>query len=362
SPLSSLPSPLFAVRTPTAIVTDLGTEFGVEVDENGNTTSHVFQGLVQVKILPSPASGRGAGGEGGVVQLAAGESVRASRVHAGTHHNSATGGIGSASGTLRFTHPTTTPKFVRRMIEPPKQLDLLDIVAGGDGLGVRRERGIDPATGQQDTFFAMGGKQYFGSDDYRRIEWHPLIDGIFVPKRNSKHIQLDSAGHTFDGFNFGTGGTAGSIWARAAEVSPINMKRNRWTWAYTMAPADKFMPGGGGLLCLHANTGITFDLAAMRKMHDGVRPSRFRATAGMAAPGPKLADPYGKADLWIFVDGRLVQSGKGVQIKDDAIDFDVKIGPDDRFLTIVSTDARNGCNFDWVVFGEPILEMTTMDP
>ncbi len=40
----------FAVRTPTAIVTDLGTEFGIDVDANGTTTSHVFQGLVEVQV------------------------------------------------------------------------------------------------------------------------------------------------------------------------------------------------------------------------------------------------------------------------------------------------------------------------
>ena len=39
----------FSVRTPTATVTDLGTEFGVEVDgRSGNTISHVFQGKVKV--------------------------------------------------------------------------------------------------------------------------------------------------------------------------------------------------------------------------------------------------------------------------------------------------------------------------
>jgi hypothetical protein len=41
--------PLFAVRTPTAVVTDLGTEFGVEVRENGETSSHVFRGSVQLQ-------------------------------------------------------------------------------------------------------------------------------------------------------------------------------------------------------------------------------------------------------------------------------------------------------------------------
>ena len=49
--LSTLHSPLFAIKTPTATITDLGTEFGVEVSEEGNTTSHVFRGLVRVRIV-----------------------------------------------------------------------------------------------------------------------------------------------------------------------------------------------------------------------------------------------------------------------------------------------------------------------
>jgi hypothetical protein len=39
----------FTLRTPTAVVTDLGTEFGVEVDKEGSTTSHVFRGAVNVR-------------------------------------------------------------------------------------------------------------------------------------------------------------------------------------------------------------------------------------------------------------------------------------------------------------------------
>jgi hypothetical protein len=45
------PSSLFAVRTPTSIVTDLGTEFGVEVDEDGHTASYVYQGSVKIQPL-----------------------------------------------------------------------------------------------------------------------------------------------------------------------------------------------------------------------------------------------------------------------------------------------------------------------
>ena len=46
---ASIPS--FAVRTPSAVVTDLGTEFGVEVDKHGATHSYVFRGLVEVQTI-----------------------------------------------------------------------------------------------------------------------------------------------------------------------------------------------------------------------------------------------------------------------------------------------------------------------
>jgi hypothetical protein len=39
----------FTVRTPTATVTDLGTEFGVEVRDTGGTSAHVFSGAVDVQ-------------------------------------------------------------------------------------------------------------------------------------------------------------------------------------------------------------------------------------------------------------------------------------------------------------------------
>ena len=61
---------MFAVRTPTATVTDLGTEFGVEVSDAGVTTSHVFQGLVDVQFILSDRT------RGQAIRLAANQSVR----------------------------------------------------------------------------------------------------------------------------------------------------------------------------------------------------------------------------------------------------------------------------------------------
>lgn len=48
---STTRQPLFTIKTPTAIVTDLGTEFGVEVDAQGFTTSHVFRGSVRLETV-----------------------------------------------------------------------------------------------------------------------------------------------------------------------------------------------------------------------------------------------------------------------------------------------------------------------
>ncbi len=66
SPLSPVPSPLFSIRTPTAVVTDLGTEFAVEVDKSGASRAHVFLGTIEVR----------AAGGGKPVSLAANQSAR----------------------------------------------------------------------------------------------------------------------------------------------------------------------------------------------------------------------------------------------------------------------------------------------
>jgi hypothetical protein len=70
SPFPLPPSPLFFVRTPTATVADLGTEFGLEVDRSGASRTHVFKGKVELRV---------AGGDGKaatVVPLGEDESAR----------------------------------------------------------------------------------------------------------------------------------------------------------------------------------------------------------------------------------------------------------------------------------------------
>ncbi len=62
--------PLFSVRTPTAVVTDLGTEFGVEVDALGAVETQVLDGRVRVAMLTKD------GTPGAAREVRRGEAVR----------------------------------------------------------------------------------------------------------------------------------------------------------------------------------------------------------------------------------------------------------------------------------------------
>jgi hypothetical protein len=72
NPESRPPNP-FVIRTPSAIVTDLGTEFGVEVNQDGESMTHVFAG--KVKMVRTGAKD---GGEGAQI-LRAGQTAHCSR-------------------------------------------------------------------------------------------------------------------------------------------------------------------------------------------------------------------------------------------------------------------------------------------
>jgi hypothetical protein len=342
SPFPLLPS-AFVIRTPTAIVTDLGTEFGVEVNREGATTSHVFRGSVKVQLA---AGGRPQ--ERREVVLRENESARVQR------------GQDAGGPRLDFRDVgSQLPNFVRRLAEPPKELDLLDIVAGGDGTGHRREAGLDPTTGMRDTWFAPQDR--WGDGKYRPVPWQPLLDGVFVPPGDGAPVALDSAGHTFAGFRNTNGHVWASIWARAAEVKPDNRAKDPSFWIYAIGASRQFMPEGCGLLAFHANGGVTFNLETMRQVHEGVRPARFQAVAAVASAhrvSPTQND--GAVDLWVFVDGRLVQKRIDLGPEQGPVRLDVSLRPADRFLTLVVTGPGTDGGGGWFVLGDPLLQMTPM--
>jgi hypothetical protein len=90
------PSGPFAIHTPTVVVTDRGTQFGVEVDPSGKTDVRVFQGLVELVALAS---------------LGTAEPLRLSAGHAGEV---------DAAGRISRIDAPTSKKFVMSVPKPLK--------------------------------------------------------------------------------------------------------------------------------------------------------------------------------------------------------------------------------------------------
>ena len=131
--------------------------------------------------------------------------------------------------------------------------------------------------------------------------------------RSQGPVQLDSAGHAFDGFppqSDGQGVRVDLVAGCAADRRE-KLPDPNWYWIYTAFSAADSCPRNAGLLGMHANAGITFDLAAIRTAHGGGRrpaAAFFRAMAGKASPT--------LAELWVFVDGRLAWRSKPITAAD----------------------------------------------
>ncbi len=321
------PAPVFAVRTPTATITDLGTEFGVEVDKKGTTTSHVFRGVVQVQAMTPRGEP-----EGKALVLRENQSARVENVQ----------------GNLQLAKaPTVEPKkFIRGIpLRAIKYLDLVDVVAGGNGFSNRRNAGIDPTNGQ----FRVSpppnnGYHMTGDGKYHLVQGSPFIDGVFIPAGKRDSVQLDSAGHVFNDFPETDNQTSGYVWAGG--VIPAEPPL---FFLPAILDGVDYSAKGHGVLGMHANKGITFDLAAIRRLNPGYRPTKFLATAGNTADS--------LVGIWVFVDGQKRFQRREFNQYLGAAPISITLGEKDRFLTLVATDNGSGFGAAWVTFGDPRLEL-----
>jgi len=338
------PAPEFAVRTPTAVVTDLGTEFGVAVDKAGATTSHVFRGAIQVQAVSSDGKP-----EGKTVVLRKDQSARV---------ESRDGSQKVDDRVTLIVSPSERSSFVREMPKlTVKTLDLVDVVAGGDGFSGKRNRGIDPTTGRTSDTHSKEPR-LIDDGKYHRVEGMPLIDGVFVPDGRTGEVKVDSAGHTFAGFPANAFETTGFVWAGG--VVPLDDPVGHpllQAMPVKLNGIDYSTPGHG-LIFLHANKGITFDLEAIRRANANYRLLRFRAAAGNTEVESRKGASI-RADLLVLIDGQSRFQRREIDSSQGAFSIEIPIRDKDRFLTIVATDGGDGIGSDWTIFGDPQLEMVS---
>ena len=206
---------------------------------------------------------------------------------------------------------TLAAPFVRHIPrhKTPTVVSLADLVAGGNGFGNRSDWGIDP----QDAHVVV---QHFGTDvvssgKYERYSGVPQIDGVFIPNGANGPVQVDSAGHTF-ALPKTCGRSCGPIWVT---------KGSLW-----IGPPAK----PRSVVRLHANVGITFNLAAIRASA-GRELARFQSTVARW-PQAEHFEHNGGADVWVLVDGQMRFGRTNLHGADGLLPIDVPLESTNKFL------------------------------
>lgn len=333
----------FTIITQNSRIIDLGTEFGVKSELDGDMEVHVVSGSVN---LLSGLLGRKTN-----ITLEAGIAKALNASTAQIHDI-------SYNKHAFVRHINSKTETVWR---GEKTVDLADIVGGGNGLGTGQQGTcIDTTTGQWKSESYLSAKSDTirpGSrmqSDYllHAVKTTPFIDGVFIPDNDQGPVAISTGGHLFDEFP----DTSGLGWGGILYVEDMI-----WNHVIKLNNERYGIPGKPALF-MHGNAGITFDLAGIREAFSGSL-KEFTAVYGIADDysDGKLGCPA-YADFWVLVDGQVRFCKKGVQVHQGG-SISVALSEEDRFLTLVTTDGGQGSpefenrtSFnDWCIFGQPVL-------
>jgi hypothetical protein len=330
----------FVVRTPTGVITDYGTEFGVIARQDGETETQVYLGRVKVETVPDMVS-----------------------THAPQFLTEGQANAVNRSGEIHSID-FQSQQIVREMPEkaglgiPGKRLDLADMVGGGNGYGTGTlETGINPKTGMiADPVINMTRGD---ATAYTSVPVLPFVDGVFVPNGANRPVRVSGENHVFDDCP----PTSGRFYSDIANGGRL---QTRGTPEYRTLTLDGTVYGTQEhpAIILHANAGITFDLEAIRAAHPGFKFTRFRSICGISQNAPQLAKKA-NASFWILVDGNERFGKTDVTTNQESMPVEVNLDRQERYLTLVVTDGdlqndSNGKQLDisndYGLFAEPVLE------
>jgi ferric-dicitrate binding protein FerR (iron transport regulator) len=322
----------FRVRTRTAIITDLGTEFGVIVHTDGSTETHVLKGRVTVALNPAK-SGR-------TTSLAVDEGQAAA--------------VDASGRTIRDGLVARADLFVLQSLSisrppsPAGRLNLADIVGQGNGRGAGKlDCGIDVGTGQVFKGPATTIRQA-KRNDFRPAPELRGVDGVFVPNGALGPVVISSTGLTFSECPR----TTGSYYGGPANSGKVHDIPSRQTYTARLHGVS-FGTSAHPALSLHPNAGITFDLDQIRRDNPDMQIGRFTAVCGIPKDLPQA--PFSPADVWVLLDGVIRLRLQYPVDRYTVEKVDVPIPAGTRFLTLVST-CSGRADYSWIFFGDPFLE------
>ncbi|NNM86833.1 MAG: FecR domain-containing protein [Phycisphaerales bacterium] len=317
----------FTIKTPSAVIKDLGTWFAVWQRQRANTVVGVYEGRVLV------------------ASAAPGAMARAHLLTTGQASEVSTAGV-------RPVAASAWTQYFAQSIDPKSQtLSVADLLCGGNGLTNHAGCGIDVATGVVGHLPQIARYQSDGL--FHRINSIPALDGSFVPQGNLP-IKIDSAGNRC---TFASGSNQGYflLWLGGAFPKPS------WPNAQAMSPvlaSVNYSAVGHSIMYLHPNKGITINLDAVRRMYPADRLTSFQAMLGDTyTPRSQHIPKASEANFWILVNGKRRFVKHGLTPAASAVPLSLPLRPSDHFLTIADTAATRHISRDWIILGDPTLQL-----
>lgn len=339
----------FQISTKHARIIDLGTEFGVKEDIDGDIEVHVLKGQVNLVsgILNKKIN----------IDLLA-DSARKLNVETGD-----------------LTEiPCRYNLFVRQIDSTvsvvwrgQKTLDLADVVGGGNGLGTGLlGSGIDAASG---VYTTTPTRVEFPRVpcQYNSVQSNPFIDGVFVPDGADETVILNSNGQSYAGFPVTEG-----IYRSPITHGPAIRDRQRFpsrSFKESMEFYLMELEMGGVLygtsnnpaIYMHTNVGITFDLDAIRSAYGNHPITYFESMCGIPemvrqtyANETKNPEKTALA-FYVFLDDQC-QLVKTFDNDSQPEKIRIPISQESRFLTVAVVDTGLNSDYDWCLLGKPVLE------
>jgi hypothetical protein len=319
------------VRCPTATVTDLGTQFGVSVTPGGATDVEVFKGKVSA-ALSSTATTQPAA----PMLLTVGQAA-----------------VISGKSLTKSPEGAIPQRFICSLEnQQVDSLDLVDLIGGGDGTTRRRGIGIDQSTGEIGQLTPIG--VHSGDHQYHPVKGYPVVDGVFVPDGSQGPMVIDSAGHQFK-FPNTTNSTINQIWTGGPIPWPDELGIS------TAINGEDYAVMPHGILCTHCDNGLTIDLDAVRRLYPDRSLTRFHANfANSYINGLKGASKLNPiASVYVLLDGVSRYQKERFTNQQATFVVDLPIAKTDRFLTLAAVDDGKEIDRDWILWGDPRLDMTT---
>ncbi|MBN2064501.1 MAG: FecR domain-containing protein [Sedimentisphaerales bacterium] len=322
----------FSVYTDNAGIIDLGTEFGVWADHEGNTSVHVSKGKT---VLIADRNDQAT-----TTEISKGQAKKVMSAHDDV--------IDINFEQVLFVRDIDSGNNV--IWHGQTDISLADIAGGGNGLGTARPNmGFAYDTGKLQA--VKEEVPSLKSPGYVRTE-HPFVDGVFIPDGGNGPVKITSTGVVTQQIPDTSGKgyvPVGNITVILKNAAPKNENyQPEVLLIQGESPEQKPAPR----ICFHANAGVTFDLDAIRSAYPDLSISSFNARLGYIQTGEnELAD----SDIQILIDGYQAVTYEKYQSGYKPLDINIKLNKSDRFLTIVCTEGESNY-FDWVLLVNPVLK------